>query len=211
MTSLVLIGADASFRERVGAFFLPFDLRDAAGEEFRWDAYSVALVPFPDSARRARDIPKQVPFLGYGGAEHLVAAFESGAVDYLRDPWTENELRVRLDRVRASLIAPVEFADLRLVGTGLYGPRGEASLSPAEASLLRLLIKDAGKRVSRTAIRRFLWPGTPHESRVVDEAVSRLRRHFIVLSERAESLHIRSIRGYGYSLSFSDQLCPSCG
>ena len=67
--------------------------------------------------------------------------------------------------------------------------------------MLRELIRMYGTKVSRCALRRYIWPALGDGTRVVDMTVSRLRRVVGRISAVDDGTQIRSIRGFGYVLS----------
>ena len=69
------------------------------------------------------------------------------------------------------------------------------AIPPKEAKILRMLMKSAGKPISRHDISESLWEGMKVSSRILDSHISRLRRRL----ERSES-SIESIYGGGYIL-----------
>jgi DNA-binding response OmpR family regulator len=161
---------------------------------------TVVLLPFPSGTELARSVPRTVPFVGCGDSRHIAAAFRAGAADFLCDPWTENEFSARVGRLFRKTILKLPDLGIELRGLRLTGPGGKASLSGEESALFRILYREAGKDLSRVALRRLLWPGAGEGSRVVDETVSRLRRNLAGAGISNSSMEIRSIRGFGYRL-----------
>jgi len=129
-------------------------------------------------------------------------AFERGAVDYLSEPLGMFELRARIDRILGNgTVLAVPGTLLRLEGSVLVGPAGNTTLGHEEAALLRILASAAPERVSRDALRAFLWPNLRGDSRVVDSAVSRLRERMSRVGVSEDGPQIRSIRRFGYIFS----------
>ena len=82
--------------------------------------------------------------------------------------------------------------DAHLVRVG----RDEVSLSPTEYRLLRYLMRNAGRAVSRAQILDHVWNyDFQGESGVVETFMSALRKKV-----DPESRHIRTVRGLGYRL-----------
>jgi two-component system LytT family response regulator len=79
-------------------------------------------------------------------AQHAVAAFELGALDYLLKPFGEERLRSTLDRVRAALGAPSESALDRFTQAMGRGP------------LSRLFIR-TGRSIVPLAVSEVAWFG----------------------------------------------------
>ena len=163
-------------------------------------AEAVILLPFPEGADLARSIPRSQTFVGFGSGGHIAAAFRAGASDFLCDPWTEDEFIARVSRLFPKAVLLLPDLGIALRGARLTGPKGSVPLSREESSLFRILYREAGEALSRVALRRLLWPRAADSSRVVDETVSRLRRHLSDAGISKSSMEIRSIRGFGYKL-----------
>jgi two-component system, OmpR family, response regulator len=127
-----------------------------------------------------------------------VASLESGAEDYISKPFSLEELLARV-RARLRSAARVRPAELR-VGTATLDlirrradvGTGPVSLADREFLLLRELMRDAGRVVSKERLLSSVWgyhfdPG----SNVVDVYVRRLRA-------KLGATTITTIRGVGY-------------
>lgn len=172
---------------------------------------SVALIPYPERRAWAADIPRTIPIIGCGPSASIADAYHAGCADYLCDPWDEAELAARTGRLlyRTALHLGTDNAVLK--GTRLDGPKGSIPLSFEEATLLRVLFRQAGTSISRVALRRTIWPALPECSRIVDETVSRLRGRLQEAGISKSSIYIRSIRGFGYQLETDSSMCITCG
>jgi DNA-binding winged helix-turn-helix (wHTH) protein len=132
------------------------------------------------------------PYIAYGTASQLTAAFAAGALDYLRVPWEEEELMGRVERV------------LRTSGSGTRLPSGY--LSPGENRVLRGLLLAGGEGVSREALGYLLYGERFSQSgRRLDMFVSRLRQK---LRNLPGGLGIRAIRGWGFRLESEPTTLP---
>jgi len=127
-----------------------------------------------------------------------------GGDDYLTKPFSVEELvaraRVILRRVGVGAEADVlRFADLELDDTSHRVVRGEreVALSPTEYKLLRYLLSNRGRVLSRNQILDYVWDyDFDGESTVVETFVSSLRRK---LDDGGPAL-IHTVRGVGYRL-----------
>jgi two-component system OmpR family response regulator len=127
-----------------------------------------------------------------------------GGDDYLTKPFSVEELvaraRVILRRVGVGAEADVlRFADLELDDASHRVVRGEreVSLSPTEYKLLRYLLSNRGRVLSRNQILDYVWDyDFDGESTVVETFVSSLRRK---LDDGGPAL-IHTVRGVGYRL-----------
>jgi DNA-binding response OmpR family regulator len=185
------------------------------------DGFEVA-----STLRRSGDFIPILMLTARGRPEDVLRGFESGADDYLPKPF---ELAILLARVRgllrrsawarhAPLPAPPAGADEVAVLTfggntldlGALELRvGDASyhLTVMEAELLRYLLDNAGKVVSRKAILEDVW--NLHEetdTRAIDNFIVRLRRY---LKEQPEKpRHVQTVRGVGYKFIADPQGIP---
>ncbi len=136
----------------------------------------------------------------------VVRGFELGGNDYLRKPFSMDELIVR---VRALLQrAPVVVAPAGPLTIGNYSfdyPRQclthadgtTETLSSREAELLKRLYDQRNQILERTAVLRELWgDDTFFNGRSLDVFITRLRR-YLRLDPR---LQIVNVRGIGYKL-----------
>lgn len=139
--------------------------------------------------------------VAYGGPQRLRSAFLAGCDDYLREPFSFEELECRLQRTgEASGPAALALSEaVSLRGFLLEGPGGSVALSYPESRILQALIRHRGRGVSREALAYAVW-GRPPEpgSRAVDAHVSALRRKLIRLASPSREPAIRSLRGVGY-------------
>jgi two-component system response regulator MprA len=126
-----------------------------------------------------------------------VAGLEAGADDYLVKPFAITELVARLRALtrRHGEQELLSYADLVLDVPGRTATRaGRAiELTGREADLLELLLREAGRTVTRDRALDEIWDGTA-ERTVVDAYVARLRRKL------GDPPLIRTLRGAGFSL-----------
>jgi len=116
-----------------------------------------------DVCRHVRDVRPHVPILmltARDGELETVAGLDAGADDYVTKPFRLSEL---LARIRAMLrrSAPPELTagDVRVDDASRRAWRGERELdlSPKEFDLLAMLVRDAGKVVTRERIMDEVW------------------------------------------------------
>ena len=136
--------------------------------------------------------------------EDVLKGFAAGADDYLPKPFDLSILMARvmgLLRRATWLKKPdvfefagkrVDFALLQLEANGERIP-----LTQMEASLLRYLIANEGRVVSRKSILESVWD--VHEdtdTRAIDNFIVRLRKY--VEKDAARPRHLLTVRGVGY-------------
>jgi DNA-binding response OmpR family regulator len=142
----------------------------------------------------------------------VVQGLEAGADDYLPKPF---DLTVLLARVKG-LIRRRDWArgggegqgpETSRVGEALIdfrtfevSTRGETvRLTLLEAMLLKLLVQNAGRIVSKAEILEKVWNVSPDtETRAVDNFIMRLRR--ILEANPRFPKHLHTVRGAGYRL-----------
>ena len=147
-----------------------------------------------------------------GRPEDVLKGFASGADDYLPKPF---ELAILLARVRG-LLRRREWArqhagdtrrpadvltfggkTLDLQALELRGRDGAHHLTQMECDLLRYLVQNAGKAVSRKAILEDVWDlHEDTDTRAIDNFVVRLRRY--LEDDPAKPRHLLTVRGIGY-------------
>jgi DNA-binding response OmpR family regulator len=166
-----------------------------------WD---VLVVPAPEYFANHWP-PKGEPsaeILVYGEAHHLRSAFLRGALDYLKEPWSADELflRATLRRPRARTWTSMGVS-WHLNGTLLSAGGREAQLTPFEANLLGFLAQRQGRTVSFEALFVAIY-GTQSRpsSRVLTTVAHRLRRHLAALALQEPKRMLITERGSGYRL-----------
>ena len=157
--------------------------------------------------RRLRADGVRVPVLfrtARDGTEEKVRGLTLGGDDYVTKPFSLEEVvaRVRAILRRANGEAPssvLRFGDLEMdEDAHVVRRRGVAvDLSPTEYKLLRYLLINAGRVVTRAQILDHVWEyDFGGEATVVETYVSYLRKKLDPLGEPL----IKTVRGVGYAL-----------
>jgi two-component system OmpR family response regulator len=158
--------------------------------------------------RKLRDAGDDVPVIFLTARDDpadLRAGFTGGGDDYLTKPFSLEELVLRIEAVlrrghgRSNDRARLTVGDVMLDDDAHRVWRGEreVELSPTEFRLLRLLLRNAGRVLTRAQIIEQVWDfGYAIEPSGVETYISYLRRK---LDDREARL-IRTVRGVGYSL-----------
>jgi two-component system, OmpR family, response regulator len=132
-----------------------------------------------------------------------VSGLRSGADDYLVKPFAFAELLARIDALarrtelhttRQVLAVGALTLDPRSRRARLHGD--ELELTATEFDLLECLLRNAGRVLTRSELRRSVWGYTfEAQTKIVDLYVHYLRRK---LGDDADM--IRTVRGVGYAL-----------
>jgi DNA-binding response OmpR family regulator len=162
-----------------------------------------------------------------GRSEDVLKGFESGADDYLAKPFNLAILLARLESLlrrknwqqnSKPSIPPSNAATERSSGSSdpsmpdpfkfngkvfdfqtlqLHCGKQTFQLTLMEAELLRYLIRNAGKPVSRKSILQDVWDlHEDTDTRAIDNFIVRLRRYIEV--EPSNPRHLQTVRGVGY-------------
>lgn len=153
----------------------------------------------------ARDLhlSRKIPFLfltAMNSAEYRLEGYELGAEDFIPKPFHLKEFLMRVSRVieRFRAQSTVSYGDVKIdfQQKSLTLPDGSVEFPIArDFDLLKLLIDEAPREVSRSEIVDKLWQGDRlSTARTIDNAVVRLRHAF----RKAGGDYIRSVRGVGY-------------
>jgi len=132
----------------------------------------------------------------YGPPHLFRAAWLSGARDYLREPWSVDELYLRVRGPGPGFVEwTTESTAYRLEGRNLANEKGgQVRLSAAEAGLLRVLVQRRGSPVSRGVL---AWAASCSDGRVVDTLIARIRGK---LRRLGGADCLIAVRGVGYRL-----------
>lgn len=158
--------------------------------------------------KEVRGVKSNLPVLVLTGRSRVadrVETLDSGADDCLIKPFSFSELSARvralLRRGRAPLESHFMVADLKLdrVERKVERAGKTIDLTSKEFALLEYLMKNAGRRVTRTMIIEHVWNlGFDTTTNVVDVYINYLRKK---VDEGFSLRLIHTIRGVGYELS----------
>lgn len=182
------------------------------------DGFAVAA-----ELRAARNFVPVLMLTARGRPEDVLKGFASGADDYLPKPF---ELPILLARLQG-LLRRREWSQLGAAPASESKPPGEASgaaeydvfrfdgrvidfgklelrfngntiqLTLMEAELLRYLVRNSGRAVSRKAILEEVWGlHEDTDTRAIDNFIVRLRRYIEDNPSKPE--HLLTVRGVGY-------------
>jgi two-component system, OmpR family, response regulator len=164
-----------------------------------------------DVARRLRATGRGVPVLfltARDGVEDRISGLTAGADDYVTKPFSLEEVVLRikaiLRRSRPELTVPPDSGVLRYADLELDEDAHEVrragrlvDLSPTEFNLLRYLLINAGRVVSKAQILDRVWKyDFGGDGRIVESYVYYLRRKI----DKTDPPLIHTVRGVGYAL-----------
>ncbi|GAA4073543.1 response regulator transcription factor [Streptomyces shaanxiensis] len=168
----------------------------------------------PDMANFGRErrptLPHRPPVLlltEYDSLHRLVPELGLGERDYVTKPFRVAEVLTRIQvllrgtRPGPSRGNPLQYGDLVLDDTVCRATRGTRALdlTPAEYRLLRHLLVNAHRVLSKEQIGRYVW-GDHRGDNAIEQLVSRLRRKV----DRDGPALIHTRRGFGYWLGRAD-------
>ena len=157
-------------------------------------------------ADEIRDKNEQVPIIFLSAKSQtndVVNGFKTGANDYIRKPFSIEELIVRIENVlKHKNVAAEETEEVKigeyLFNTKrqtLYHPAEQRKLSYRESELLKLLYENRVKIVERSEILILLWGSDSFfNSRNLDVYITKLRGYL----KQDPAIEIITIKGIGY-------------
>ena len=157
-------------------------------------------------ARKLREQAIQTPILMLTARDapaEIVKGLDSGADDYLTKPFSMEVLLARIRSVsrRGAIPRPtcLQVADVKLNVASREVTRGgqALNLTPREYMLLELLMRNAGRALSRDAIVESVWG---FDSDVAGNTVEVFVRQLRLKVDTQEAKLIHTVRGYGYML-----------
>jgi two-component system, OmpR family, response regulator len=160
-----------------------------------------------EALRRIRSGGCEVPVIFVTARDEVpdrVKGFAMGADDYITKPFSLEELLGRIRAVLKRTRPGGPRSRLRVAGLELDEDTHEVrrdgaavALTPTEFRLLRFLMVNAGRVVSKEEILDHVWEHDPdRDGNVVEPVLSYLRRKV----DQGEPRLIHTVRGFGYVL-----------
>jgi DNA-binding response OmpR family regulator len=153
---------------------------------------------------RERDTEVPIIFLSARSqTSDVVNGFKMGANDYVRKPFSIEELIVRIENVlKNKVVVPVEWEEIQIgeytfntKRQTLNHPDEQRKLSYRESELLKILCENRDKIVERSEILTLLWGSDSFfNSRNLDVYITKLRGYL----KHDPSIEIITIKGIGY-------------
>ena len=158
-----------------------------------------------DEMRRRRVTTPVLILSARRSVDDRVSGLQAGGDDYLTKPFAFAELLARVQALvrRSTQAAPastltVDDLEVDLLSRRVTRAGKEIELRPREFTLLELLLRNAGKVVSKTMILSHVWGYRfDPQTNVVDVLVSRLREK---IDRPFERPLLHTVRGVGYVL-----------
>jgi len=183
---------------------------------FRQQPFDVCVVdvmlPHLDGfsfVREVRQTNAQLPVLfltAKSRPDDVVQGFAAGGNDYLKKPFSLEELVVRLQELLRRTGPAAPTPESLLIGRYLFLPQKQelwlaeqrhAKLSHRESELLLLLVQHKNQVLARKASLLQLWGDDSFfQARTMDVFITKLRKHL----KQDPTVEILNIRGIGYKL-----------
>lgn len=157
-------------------------------------------------ADEIREKDTQVPLIFLSAKSQtsdVVNGFKLGANDYIRKPFSIEELIVRIENVLKNKSTTLEETQEASIGEYTFNlkrqtlvhPAEQRKLSYRESELLKLLYESSDKIVERSEILTLLWGSDSFfNSRNLDVYITKLRGYL----KHDPSIEIITIKGIGY-------------
>ncbi len=155
---------------------------------------------------REKDLETPILFLtARTQTTDLVHGFESGANDYLRKPFSLEELKVRVNALvkrnewqSQKRFLPIgEYMMDTMRQTLKFKEEAEINLSFRECELIKMLCENKNKVIHRQEIIHAVWPNDRFfTGRSLDVFISRIRTYL----QQDEMISIVNIRAVGYKM-----------
>lgn len=156
--------------------------------------------------RNLRLVNKEVPVIlltAKDSVDDVVFGLETGANDYIRKPFSFEELLARIRvLMRKNEAGPVVFAagaiEMDIEKHTVTREGSQVGLTQKEFALLEYLLRNKGKVCRRTRIIEKVWNiHFDYDNSVIDVYINALRKK---LDEQGKSSFITTIRGVGYKI-----------
>ena len=176
------------------------------------------MIPYLNGFKVARNIRSrypQIPILMLTARTELkdrLKGLETGADDYITKPFHLEELLLRIkgmlrrkrwymDSAQAMPVFRFGKNEVNFENFKCRSGEKEFSITAHEAMLLKYLVDNRGKAVSRKELLNNVWNiSSEIETRTVDNFIARLRKYFEL--NHKHPVFIKSIRGVGYIFDF---------
>jgi DNA-binding response OmpR family regulator len=160
--------------------------------------------------RKTKPVLPVILVTARGAEQDRVHGLQTGADDYVVKPFSSKELLARVQAVlRRSAERPLDVPELLVAGRRLHFERREivrpdgstATLSDREVELLRYLVQNRGRAITRAELLERVWgiSGGDAGSRAVDMHIVNLRDKLLDSPQQPQV--VLTVRGKGYMLA----------
>lgn len=180
------------------------------------------MLPYQNGFEVAKQVRKkdpQIPILmltAKTSVDDKVKGLELGADDYITKPFHLQELLLRvkgmlrrknwyIKSIKQNPVYKIGNCEINFDNLKFRKGKVEFNLTHFEAILLKYLIENKGRVISRKELLENVWNMNPEvETRTVDIFISRLRKYFE--DDPANPVYIKSIRSSGYIFEADDNI-----
>jgi DNA-binding response OmpR family regulator len=197
-----------------------FNVRLCGDGQKAWDEYQRAkpdvlvldvMMPKKDGFSLAEQIRKTDPYTpiifltSKSQTEDVVKGFGLGGNDYLRKPFSMEELIVRIKAQLDRLRVRQNQSDWIAIGNYSFHPTRQllmfekevSTMTAREASLLQILVEHANEVTDRSLILTQIWGSDDFfNARSMDVFITKLRKKL----QGDPQIQLLNIRGFGYKL-----------
>ncbi|WP_289053150.1 response regulator transcription factor [Carboxylicivirga marina] len=171
------------------------------------------MLPNTDGYELCERIKEQYPLMpiiflsAKVATEDLVKGFEAGGTDYMRKPFSIEELIIRIKNqlLLKQLTAPDRASQQKKIAIGLYTyfpqrfelqtPTANIKLSNREGELLKMMAGKGSQIIERKELLLKIWGDDSFfNSRNLDVYIKKLRNYF----SEDDNIEIQTLRGKGY-------------
>lgn len=169
------------------------------------------MMPKKDGFALVRQIRKTDPYTpiifltSKSQTEDVLKGFGLGANDYVRKPFSMEELIVRIKAQLNRLLLRQNQSDWLQLGMYEFHPtkqllkleKGEYQLTSRESQLLKILLENANQITDRSLILTQIWGSDDFfNARSMDVFITKLRKKL----QEDPQVQILNVRGFGYKL-----------
>lgn len=189
-----------------------------AVEAFKKDKFDLCILdimmPRMDGfavSRELRVLAPEVPFIfltARSQQEDTIRGLQLGADDYIKKPFSMEELNLRLQAILRRADAPLHQKQVYDLGEfhfdyphqQLVHEESQIKLTSKESELLLLLAQNLNKTLSRSAALKIIWGDDSYfNARSMDVYITKLRKHLAA----DENVRIITVHGQGFRLVIS--------
>lgn len=143
---------------------------------------------------------KFIPFIVYGDVDFIEKSFIAGSCDFLKEPWSFNELEARASRYKNKEQIFVNNTEISFSNKCMKSENLSIPISVAEYTILSILTNNTDRIISRESIYYRLGISNSG-SRVIDVYINLLRKKINTIAMNNDDKVIQTVRGKGYTIN----------